>query len=370
MNSSTSSSEDRGGGGQARVYFAALIAILTLMIGGTALSVFIIDPLQVFRAATLYEPVIIKDERTQNAGLLRNYPAESLIIGSSISQACRADEFERLIGGEFLRISSAGLTARELALYLNVRMKRMRPTRVYDIEYWYTFARENAAGFREEYGEFPEHLYRMSLLESAKYLINFDNISMTREIVAEMAGLGSVERTPFELRNSPEIEPQRAKGRASVMKLYRQIAGGRKPNVAFIKAERDRMVQTFSTVYEPVIEANPDVEFHIVLPPASLAYYQAFNKSGIYRLNTILLFRSMVSDLEERQANVVVHDLAVDEATLIDLDKFFDTHHFSEAVCTEMAAKIAADPDGDDAATIKANTARLRRWIAKARPPA
>ena len=158
-------------------YFAGLLGVLALLLGAAAGMVFTVDPLQLFRKASLYEPVIIFDERTQNAGLIRNYPSDSLIIGSSISQVCRADDFAGALGGTFLRVSSAGLTAKELAFYLDHRFRRDKPARVYDIQYWYTFARENALGFREEYGEFPEHLYRFSAGDAARYLINYDNIN-------------------------------------------------------------------------------------------------------------------------------------------------------------------------------------------------
>lgn len=354
----------------ARTYALGLLGVVLLLLGVTAGAVWLVDPLQLFRRAEFYEPLIIADERTQNAGLLRNYPADSLLIGSSLSQACRSDQFEEQLGGKFLRLSSAGMTAKELAFYLEQRFKRERPARVYDIEYWFTFARENAAGFRDQYGAFPEHLYVFSAGDAARYLINFDNIALVRQIIAEKLGGKKIERVPFVERNSPEIDPKRKKGSASVVKLYRQIAFGKKPDAKFIAQERQRMIATFRDVYEPVIAANSNVEFHIVIPPFSIAYYQAFAKAGVYRLNTILLFREMLADLKGKYPNIRLHDFSTDRATVFDFDKYFDTHHFGAAVCASMASGIAAQPKGDSAEDVKANTQVLRQWVRETPPPA
>jgi hypothetical protein len=53
-------------------------------------------------------------------------------------------------------------------------------------------------------------------------------------------------------------------------------------------------------------------------------------------------------------------DFAVDETVIYDYAQYFDTHHFSEAVCSRMAKEMAAEPAGVDADTVMANTARLR----------
>lgn len=360
MSSSISNSEP---GMSPKGYFAGLLGVLVLLLGAAAGMVFTVDPLQLFRKASLYEPVIIFDERTQNAGLIRNYPSDSLIIGSSISQVCRADDFAGALGGTFLRVSSAGLTAKELAFYLDHRFRRDKPARVYDIQYWYTFARENALGFREEYGEFPEHLYRFAAGDAARYLINYDNIDLSISVIAEALGLRRLDRIPFEQRNSSEIDPSRKKGRASVMKLYGQIVKGGRPNAAFIRNERARMVTGLRDLYEPTIAANPDVEFDIVIPPFSIAYYQAFGASAIYRLNTIMLFRDMLADLKDRHENVRLHDFATDASVIFDYDLYFDTHHYGEKVCKRMAETIASAPEGVNSEDVRRNTRVLRDLI-------
>ncbi|MBI1392431.1 MAG: hypothetical protein GC152_06780 [Alphaproteobacteria bacterium] len=349
--------------------FLALYGALAVCLLGTAGLVWAVDPLQVFRRASFYEPIIESDERTQNAGLLRSYPAQGLLIGSSLSQACRADDFTKALGTDFLRISAAGMTAKEWRYFLETRIMRRKPARVVDIQYWFTFGRTNAMDFREEYGAFPTHLYQPGALDIAKYLINYDNIGMAINVLAEAAGFSAIERIDFQSRNSPEADPRRTTGVASVRRLYNQIAGGRKPDAAFLAAERNRMLAAFDEFYAPFILDHQEIQFDIVVPPFTLAYYQAFKSAGVYRLNTILLFRQKLAELAREAPNVRIHDFGVDDRFLSDYDNFYDTHHFSATICARIADDIAAKPAGDGAEAVIEGTQRLKALVDDAELP-
>ncbi|WP_428406965.1 hypothetical protein [Hyphococcus sp.] len=359
MNSSTSSSSARK---QERSYFFIMLVVMLGALAFSAGLVWLVDPLQLFRKASFYPAVITADERTQNAGLLRNYPAENLIIGSSLSQSCRSDDFEAALGGDFLRLSAAGMTAKELGFYIDQRIRRQPTKRIVHISYWFTFARQGAGDYRQEFGGFPEHLYLFRPSDRLKYLVNVDNMLQSTDILLERVGLRSLERIDFIDRNSGEKDPKRKPGAASVARLYAQIANGRKPDANFLSAERARMEQTFEQYYAPAIAAHPDVHFDIILPPFSVAYYKAYAASGVYRLNTILKFRRMLIDLAAEYPNVTLHDFSGNYDVITNYDLYFDTHHFTSKGCSLIAKGLAAAPEGASAEAILANERNLRAW--------
>ena len=356
MSSSTSnSSVPLSTGGKA--YFIGLVGLTLGFLVCAMTLVWVVDPLQLFRVAKFYPAVISMDERTQNAGVLRNYPGDSLIIGSSLSQSCRADDFEAALGGKFERLSAAGLSAKELNFYLEQRLKRFPTRRVYHISYWFTFARQGAEEYRSDFSGFPEHFYTFGLWDRTKYLANVDNMTRSLEIMFERFGWTHIERIAFMDRNSGETDPNRVPGRASVAKSYKVIAKRPGPSQSYLSAER-----TFEAYYVPVIAGHPDTEFNIIMPPATLSYYKAYETSGVYRRNTILLFRRMLLELAETYPNVILHDFSADKATITNYDLFFDTHHFTNAICASIATQLAAEPGGTDSATILENEKRIKKW--------
>lgn len=347
-----------------------MLAIMLALLVSSAALVWRVDPLQLFRSAAFYPAIVSANERAQNAGLLRNYPGENLIIGSSLAQSCRSDDFEAALGGKFLRLSAAGLTAKELGFFLDQRLNRSETSKVYHFSYWFTFARSGSTSYREEYGEFPEHLYLFGPTERVKYLLNVDNMIQSIDILLEIAGFRTIDRIPFIDRNSGEQDPNRVTGSASVAKVYQQIANGAKPSNEFLAVERARMERAFADYYEPVVAAHPGVEFEVILPPFSVAYYKAFERAGVYRRNTILKFRRLLINLAAKYPNVTLHDYSADFGTVTNYDLFFDTHHFNREACAAVASGIAKKPEGDSAETVLENERRLKRWADEAVPPA
>lgn len=360
MNSSTSNSRSSETAGPA--FLLVLVGTTLGLIVGAMSLVWAVDPLQLFRAAKFYDPVISVDERTQNAGIIRNYPGDDIIIGSSLSQSCLAPDFERALGGDFLRISAAGLTAKELGFFLTQRLDNHPTKKVFHISYWFTFARQNAEEFRSEYGAFPEHFYRFDGVEKAKYLANVDNMFTSLDIMLEKVGLTQIDRVDFETRNSGDVDPNRVLGAPSVAKTYTQLVNGEKPRQEFLNAERARMHRSFEEFYVPVIAAHPDVEFHIILPPYSIIYYKAFAQAAIYRRNTMLQFRRMLIELADEYPNVVLHDYSADKDVIFDFDNYYDTHHFGRNACIGIAEGIARHPEGTPKEKILENEQLLKKW--------
>lgn len=91
--------------------------------------VYVIDPLQVYRAAS-YPPMFSEEERFQNPGLAKNYEYDTIIIGSSMTQNFVPSDVDRVFGGKTLKLSIEGSTAHEQYLTAKLALSTGQVKRV------------------------------------------------------------------------------------------------------------------------------------------------------------------------------------------------------------------------------------------------
>jgi len=78
-----------------------------------------VDPFQIYRAATLYN-FKIQNQRYLNAGLLKNYPYQSVIVGSSMVENFYISDVEKLLSfPEPIKLPIQGASAFEIHTTLN-----------------------------------------------------------------------------------------------------------------------------------------------------------------------------------------------------------------------------------------------------------
>ena len=90
-----------------RAALAVLLCALTVC-GG---AVYLLDPCLYYR---LPERAVYFDERLQNPGIIRNCPAETVLLGTSMAANYHKSQIEELWGGTALRITVPGAYLSEL----------------------------------------------------------------------------------------------------------------------------------------------------------------------------------------------------------------------------------------------------------------
>ena len=148
-----------------------LLAAVLVLLAACAAVVYLVDPCLYYRMPDKWEPVFFS-ERYQGAGLAKNVPADTVLVGTSMAANYRASEVGETFGGSAVRITIPDGYLSEFDQVMDVVFRSQTPKRV-------VFALDLNILVRDESGvtgAMPEYLYNDSLLDDAKYLLNKDTL--------------------------------------------------------------------------------------------------------------------------------------------------------------------------------------------------
>ena len=151
----------------ARRFLAVLLAALALC-GGI---VYAVDPCLYYRMPEDRLPAFF-NERYQAAGMAKNVPADTVLLGTSMAANYRAAWIEEFYGGAGLRITIPDGYFSEFDQVVDLLFRENPPERV-------LFALDLNALIRDGGGvtdAMPEYLYNRNPLDDVKYLLNKDSL--------------------------------------------------------------------------------------------------------------------------------------------------------------------------------------------------
>lgn len=103
--------------------FLGLVAI-PLLLGFVTFYAY--DPLQIFHKPWSRPPTLHSNMRLQAAGIIRHYPFDRIIFGTSMTENTSADEASRLLGGHFINLSLTAGDFFERSLVLADLLRRRK----------------------------------------------------------------------------------------------------------------------------------------------------------------------------------------------------------------------------------------------------
>ena len=146
-----------------------LLLGLVLVLMACAAVVYRVDPCFYYRMPTDREPVFFS-ERYQTAGIVRNNPADVVLLGSSMTANCYGSQLETVFGGTGLRLTIPDGYFSEFDQVMGLLMRTHPPKRV-------LFAMDTNIFTRSPdgvTGAMPDYLYDSSTINDVKYLLNKD----------------------------------------------------------------------------------------------------------------------------------------------------------------------------------------------------
>ena len=149
----------------ARGFLAALLLLLTA--AATAVAVF--DPCFYYRLPPEGEGIYFS-ERCQMAGLIRNVPADTVVMGTSMAANYRKSHIEEVFGGTGLRVTIPDGYLSEFDQAMSLLFREQSPERV-------LFGLDLNILVRDESGltaSMPGYLYDANPLNDLQYLLNKD----------------------------------------------------------------------------------------------------------------------------------------------------------------------------------------------------
>jgi hypothetical protein len=283
------------------------------------------DRYQYYRRWLGKTPIFSNSQRYQNAGLIRNYPYDTLLLGTSRSDNFTSAMFSRS-GWKVLKVSTSGsgstIQARTLELALHTgKVKRVLWEMSFD---GYTLGINH---FRDDL-TFPEYLYRPTLETPFLYLLSWDLFQEARQVQADR-----VQHIALEDRNvwQPTHAHKFGKNLYLAKPIHCHLAQLAQQDVNF----RDPVTEaTINHNLTQFIAQHPEIEFIGFFPPFPQTWLTVVSRPNVQKR---LLFRRAVYHLTDVYKNFKIYDFALWEEVTTDPTLYKDFTHYHQDINRRMA---------------------------------
>ena len=316
-----------------------MLALLLLVLAG--LTVFVIDPLQQYRRATLYHPLWEGNLRYYDPGFVKHYDYDCIIIGSSMVQNFIPSEVGKQLSARVLVASIGAGSPYEEGVLLNTALRTGKvKTVIWGLDVNVFGMGTRALSFGP--GTMPFYLYDDNPFNDYHYLWNIDVLltACGRTLAANILHTSRWHR---------ELNPDSAQFVADRFTFSREAALADLKRVererpGTLEARRrelehpetamtgtgalDSMKRNLEVNVMPLVERHPEVTYNFFYPPYSILFWTVTP----YPLETLLEFKRYVFMRTRGLPNVKVFDFQdIGEITL-NLNNYMDYSHYSPAV--------------------------------------
>lgn len=308
-------------------WVCGLLAACAVLLAACAAVVYFVDPCLYYRIPEDWDPVLFS-ERYQAAGLAKNVPADTVLMGTSLAANYRGSEIAGTFGTTAVRITIPDGYLSEFDKTMDVLFRSQDPQRV-------IFGLDANILVRDESGltsAMPDYLYNDNPLDDVKYLINKDTLYYSAYVL--MANRWDEADTLDEgFTWDGDVWWNHATALANYTRpeiVQETVAAD-----AYLRHASDNL-----DVVEGWITAHPETEFDIFFPPYSILFWDKTARLG----ETEAVFAALELACERllQYDNVRLYNFLMDPDIVLDLDNYCDYVHHSGAVCTQVLAKMAA----------------------------
>lgn len=333
------------------IWFMAFVLLFAALVGT---FVFAVDPLQVYRKAS-YSPLFTKQQRYQNPGLAKNYTYDTIILGSSMTENFVPSEVGEILGGEVMKLSMEGSTAKEQRMIADVAINTGQVRKVlWGVDY-FSFRDDSV---RDE-ANFPFYLYDDSILNDYKYLFNISDIKhafgalfLPKNELTQLRDLDLLNNWDA----SAVYGPDRVLAKWQEARTAEQLTAESEPSLEIVK-------QNFETNTMSLIDAHPEIEFIVYYPPYSILRQQMWYSINPVRFANQLEMKKYMYERFSAYDNVRVYDFQSDTSITYNLDEFKDLSHHSAAISRMIIEEIAAGTHQVTAANVDLNNRLLQDQV-------
>ncbi len=308
-------------------WVCGLLAACAVLLAACAAVVYFVDPCLYYRIPENWDPVLFS-ERYQAAGLAKNVPADTVLMGTSLAANYRRSEIAETFGTTAVRITIPDGYLSEFDKTMDVLFRSQDPQRV-------IFGLDANILVRDESGltsAMPDYLYNGNPFDDVKYLINKDTLYYSAYVL--MANRWDEADTLDEgFTWDGDVWWNHATALANYTRP--EIVQETVPADAYLRHASDNL-----DVVEGWITAHPEMEFDIFFPPYSILFWDKTARLG----ETEAVFAALDLACERllQYDNVRLYNFLMDPDIVLDLDNYCDYVHHSGAVCTQVLAKMVA----------------------------
>ncbi len=313
----------------AACFGAGILGTVALLVG----FVYFVDPFYHYHAPYFEMPVILDNAVYQTAGVAKNLQYDSAIVGTSMTENTSTAWFDEELGWNTMKLSYSGARTDDLkAIFEQIEQKDGELKHVVmDIN-----AYQLTSPAWTSYAPRPEYLYDKHLYNDYQYVYNHDILVLTMQRVMAIAN-GATDNIdtayswgevyPF----SKEIALESCRdtriqfiGDRPIEEVYR-VPG----------TTSDRLEESLQTCQDnlenilPFIEAHPETEFWIMVPPYSMLYWEQEVLKG--SLEDVIAIYAFTFEQFLSYDNVKVYYFQNEQEIITNLDNYKDNaHHKTE----------------------------------------
>lgn len=299
----------------------ALLALVLAILLGCGTLVWAVDPCLYFRPPADGKAVFF-NERYQNAGLARNLPADTVLLGTSMVANYRASHVAEVFGGTAVKLTIPDGYLSEFDAVLGKEFASRTPRRV-------LFGLDINILTRDESGltgALPDYLYDENPLNDVKYLLNRDALYYSVYTLLEKG-----KTQPLDEAYTWDAD--------TWWNHMTALENYQRPEIAETPVEATAYLANAEKNAEVILrwaQAHPTTEFEIFFPPYSILYWDKIARLG----ETDAVFAAVDAAVQALLAGNSAGNLRIfflPAATEItgDLDRYCDYIHHSGAAADE-----------------------------------
>lgn len=322
-----------------------------------ALTVYIVDPFQLYRQATSYVPYI--DNTTQvytNAGIVRNYEYDSAVVGTSMTENFRATQFDELFGGTFIKLCSSGGTAYNHAVLMNKAFDTRQMQRVvYGLDVYSFISAPNAT-----VTELPEYLYDDNVFNDVYYLLNRD------VLLNRLKELYDYNQVTFHRPGDDMRDDMYAWGDACTFneeEVLQFVDFEQEPvQMKPYNFNEENAIANLEQNLISIISAHPETEFLIFYPPYSVMEWYTMYLNG--NLDFVLYLKELCTEYLLELENVKIYDFTAREEWVCNLNNYKDCSHYSPEISSAIVEALAnGENRADEIYDVYENDDQIYAWV-------
>jgi len=326
-----------------RAFIAMIISFFSVPLTMAGINYFI-DPLMAMHGPWYRQQLFYHDERYMSPGYVSQFPASTVILGTSTMQPFQKDVFPEGGRQDVINLAISASTLYEQRLILNQAIQTSKVKHViWGLEWVASTWPLSKVTVR--FGPFPHFLYDRRDRLFVDYFLNIDILALSQELV-EAAWRGK-QSSNFNV--NPEFtklsSSSRPFGIFRVLKDYfctecLQEATGTLGSPE--RMDKNNFLRNLDENLKSVLLENPDIQFDLVIPPNSILMLVWLQDHFPDQWENFLVMRRKLSEFSALP-NVRVFDFYQDTRFLYALEEYGDLQHFSKKIARKIVDSIATD---------------------------
>lgn len=305
-----------------------LLTVFLLMVG--ALPTVIIDPFFHYHAPLEALEYELDDQRHQNDGILKNFPYDAVITGTSMTDNFLTSEFDALFGVSSVKVAFPGGSYKEIADRLNSAFRANPDIRLVIRGIDCNRIPEHKDAMNYDDTLYPEYLYDWKLYNDVSYVFNKQVLfgETVPTLAYTRAGLPG---TTFDEYNYwSEDYPY---GAEAIKSQY--VRPEKQTDIRSVDAQDlERLQDSIAQNYLALARANPDTEFYLFFTPYSIFWWDSVHRTG--EVEFYIRLMQEASRMLVEQENIHLFSFFGVQELICDPDLYKDMLHYSGQINSQI----------------------------------